>query len=115
MTKKIKTIIIAGLGIVGITSLGLIPINPESLTVNEWQALIQIYDYEIKKVGRMSFKNFTTENSIKQINNKIRLKIPQEKIVIIDGIELTQDKYKTLRDNLLDKTEKMILIKKIIK
>ena len=115
MSKKIKIIISAGLGIAGIATLSLIPIEPEPLTPNEWQALVQIYDYEIKKVGGMNFENFTAENSIRQINDKIRLRIPQERIVIIDGIELTQDEYKTLRDNLLDKTEKMILIKKIIK
>ena len=115
MSKKIKIIISAGLGIAGIATLSLIPVEPEPLTVNEWQALVQIYDYEIKKVGGMNFENFTAENSIRQINDKIRLRIPQERIVIIDGIELTQDEYKTLRDNLLDKTEKMILIKKIIK
>ena len=114
MSKKIKIIISAGLGIAGIATLSLIPIEPEPLTPNEWQALVQIYDYEIEKVGGMNFENFTAENSIRQINNKIRLRIPQEGIVI-DEVKLTQDEYRNLRDNLLDKTEKMILIKKIIK
>jgi len=114
MSKKIKIIISAGLGIAGIAALSLIPVEPEPLTVNEWQALVQIYDYEIKRIGGLELENFTTKNSFKQINDKIRLRIPQEGIVI-DGVELTADEYKTLRDNLFEKTEKMLLIKKIIK
>ena len=114
MNKKIKIIISAGLGIAGIATLSLIPIEPGPLTPNEWQALVQIYDYEIKKVGRMNFENFTAENSIRQINDKIRLRIPQEGIVI-DEVKLTQDEYRNLRDNLLKKTETMSLIEKILK
>ena len=114
MSKKIKIIISAGLGIAGIATLSLIPVEPEPLTVNEWQALVQIYDYEIKKVGGMNFENFTAENSIRQINDKIRLRIPQEGIVI-DEVKLTQDEYRNLRDNLLKKTETISLIEKILK
>ena len=114
MSKKIKIIISAGLGIAGIVTLSLIPIEPEPLTPNEWQALVQIYDYEIKKVGGMNFENFTAENSIRQINDKIRLRIPQEGIVI-DEVKLTQDEYRNLRDNLLKKTETISLIEKILK
>ena len=114
MSKKIKIIISAGLGIMGITALSSIPVGPAPLTVNEWQLLSFIYNYEIQQVGGLELENFTTENSFRQINDKIRLRIPQEGIVI-DEVKLTQDEYRNLRDNLLKKTETMSLIEKILK
>lgn len=114
MTPKNKTII-AGLGIAGIAALGLIPIGPEPLTPNEWQALIQIYDYEIKQFGGVSFQDFKSQDLIPRLNGKIKQRVPKDEIVVIDGTELSETDYKNLRDNLLEKVEKKRLIEEVIK
>ena len=112
---KIKTIII-GLGIAGIAAIiGFTPVEePEPLTVNEWQAITKIYDYEIEKAGGLQIKDFTSQNAIKKLNAEIRKREPTENIEI-DGQEMTPQNYKTFRDNLLEKTEQKTLIEKIIK
>ena len=113
--EPIKKIIL-GLGVAGIAAIiGFIPVNPEPLTVNEWQVLVKIYDYEIERVGgTIQMRDFTNQNAIEKLNKEIKKRIPTEKVEI-DGQEMASQEYKTFRDNLLEKTERSSLIKKIIK
>lgn len=109
--------IIIGLGVIGIAAIvNFTPKDepePLTLTVNEWQAIVKIYDYEIQQAGgEFQIEDWTSKNYIEKLNDKVRERIPKEGVEI-DGVEMTPEDYEVFRDNLLEKTEKQSLIDKI--
>jgi hypothetical protein len=100
---------IATIGTVATLAIGgsQVPVAPKPLTLQEWQALSQTYNYEIKKQGSITIQNYTGD--LKQINNAIRQRVPVE-TVTISGKKLTAAQYKTYRDTLLKKVESKKLI-----
>ena len=106
---KLKKIIISLLA-VGVVTGGLIVFNqPQPLTYEEYQTLLEIYNYEIEKAGGEitlgSKENpVTKENIVKLLNEKL-LETPQPESIKIDGEDLLKEDYQLLKSGLFQKAE----------
>ena len=118
--KKHFKKIIAGIGAALLMVGGSLPIlDSEPLTINEYQELVKLYDYEIKVVGGMNFTNVDpTDFSeiMPELNKKIRAReLFAEELMILQAQGLTKQDYKKDMDTLMKKVEKTTLLKKLIK
>lgn len=108
--------IIAGIGVATTFVLGafVYPVDPDPITIQEWQALTALYDYEIKQMGGASFANITQDEILVELHEKIRARTPTEQVKI-NGYDITVEDYELLREDLMDKIEKTSLLKKLTK
>jgi len=108
--KPKKTIVGIGTAVVLAIS-SQIQVNPAPLSINEWQATVSMYDYEIKQAGgSINVQNF---QSFSDLNSQIRKRVPTES-VIIDGVSVTPAGYSVFRENMMKKVEKRTLINSIL-
>ena len=113
--NKLKKIILGILSTAVISGGVLVyPIEPESLTYNEYQALIELYNFEISQMGGQITLNDIKDRDdiIIKWHEKIRArKIPP--IIEIDKEVLTDDEYLILREGMMQRVEKTNLLKNI--
>ncbi len=89
-----------------------VPINPAPLTVNEWQAVTQLYNYEIQQAGgQIQVQNY---QNFEDLNKVIYKRVPSESVEIAGEIK-TPKEYEKIRENLLKKVEKRTILEAIIK
>lgn len=107
-TKKI----IAGLGIAGSLAFGSqMEVNPKPLNVNEWQSLVQVYNYEIaQNQGTITIQKF---KDFSDLNDEIRKRTPTE-TVVMEGKNVSPNEYKKIRENLINKVEPKTILEVIL-
>lgn len=106
MKKSIKNILIGAAGtavIAGAVILG--GPTPSPMTVDEFNTLMQIYDYEIKQAGGDIDLSDIRNNAIEKFNQLI-LSREETKSVKIGGQTYSAAEYKSLRSNLVNKANK---------
>lgn len=121
MNNKIKTIIatIAGSAIISFTA----PVIPgeQSYTVNEWQFLVKMYDYEIQLMikenpenEKLLVKEFESqEKFIETINERILQRKVTEQIQIDNKI-YPPEEYQKIRDELINKKKNKTVVQKLL-
>ena len=92
--------------------------KPKPLTYDEYQALIDVYNYEIAQRGGNIVLGdpgypVTADNLIPKLNATF-LKRPQDVNVTIKGQTLTPSEYQLLRSGLFKKAEQKSLIEEVL-
>ena len=122
MNNKIKTIIatIGGISILSFTA-PLIP-GGQTYTVNEWQLIGQIYDYEIQILIKANPENEkllvqdfdSQETFIEELNKKILERTVTEEVTV-NGEKLKPEQYQKIRDDLINKRKNKTVVQLLIK
>ena len=106
---KLKKIILSILATASIAGGLVVGFNqPKPLTFDEYQTLLKIYNYEIKRAGGKitlgDKDNPVGKNVIKELNKKL-LTTSQPASVKIDKTTLTREDYQLLKSGLFKKSE----------
>lgn len=110
--NKSKKIIISIGTIATLVGGSQIPIDPAPLTVNEWQEVTQLYNYEIQQAGgEIQVQNF---GKFEDLNTVIRKRVPNESVEVSGQVK-TAKEYEAIRESLLKKVEKRTVLEAIIK
>ena len=79
--------------------------KPKPLTIDEYQALIKIYNYEIEKQGgKVILTNAKKSNIIQLLNVKL-LNTSQPTSIKLNNETLTKEDYQLLKSGLFKKAE----------
>jgi len=79
-------------------------LNPP-ITYDKYEALIKIYDYEIKELGGITFRDVKSKKQVlNELNTIVRERV-ETKQVLINGETLEAVEYTALKNSLLDKVE----------
>lgn len=86
-----------------------------TLTFEETELLINIYNYELKKINlnNLNFKN--QEDFIQKLNDLILNRNITENTIQIKDYNFSKNDYSLLRDYLIKKSDRKSLFEKIIK
>lgn len=106
MKNSIKKILVGTAGaavIAGAVILG--GSTPSPMTVDEFNTLMQVYDYEIKQAGGDVDLRDVRNNAIEKFNQLI-LSREETKGVILNGKSYTAAQYTALRNSLINKANK---------
>lgn len=116
MDNKLKTIL-AGIAGIAVIAGGLVVglAEPAPLTWDELNALNEVYNYEIQKLGgTIDLRNVTQDNFLDVLNAEIVKRDVKEESVEIAGETLTPAEYLILRGGLIEKYEQKSWIDEII-
>ncbi|MCX7589625.1 MAG: hypothetical protein N2Z85_01650 [Patescibacteria group bacterium] len=111
--KRLLTTILSGTIIVGGIITGFSNPN-QTLTPQEANLLIDVYNYELKKIN-LNEINFDDDDFIYEINKRILTRTTTETEITISNLKFTRNDYLLLREALIKKSDKRSLIERIIK
>src|SRR3990167_448380 len=104
-SEKIKNIIIGIVATATIAGGLVILFNPDKpMSYEEYQTLIQVYNYEIEKAGGKITLTDVKGSVVEALNKKL-LENPVERDVEIGGEILTKEDYLLLRSGLFEKAK----------